>query len=114
MTPEWFRDRLYKQLVEVQQPEVAFFDDYYCGNHPLPWLAPQARDEFRRILRMTRSNYMGLVVDAMVERTTVEGFRFTGEEAGDKDSARIWQANNLDADSDTGWLESGISGRAYF
>jgi hypothetical protein len=114
MTPDWFRDRLHKQLVEVQQPEAAFFDEYYTGNHPLPWLAPQARDEFRRILRMTRSNYMGLVVDAMVERATVEGFRFTGEDKGDADSWRIWQANNLDADSDTAWLESGISGRSYF
>jgi hypothetical protein len=114
MTPDWFRDRLYKQLVEVQQPEVAFFDDYYTGNHPLPWLAPQARDEFRRILKMTRSNYMGLVVDAMVERATVEGFRFADSDKGDQDSWTIWQANNLDADSDTGWLESGIGGRAYF
>jgi hypothetical protein len=41
MTPDWFRDRLHKQLVEVQQPEAAFFDDYYTGNHPLPWLAPR-------------------------------------------------------------------------
>ena len=63
MTPEWFRDRLYAELT-ARQTEVAFFSDYYSGDHPLPWLAPQARDEFRRILKMTRSNYMGLVCDA--------------------------------------------------
>lgn len=112
-SPEWFRDRLYKRLVEVQQPEVAFFDDYYTGNHPLPWLASQAREEFRRILRMTRSNYMGLVVDAMVERATIEGFRFGTEGDADADAWRIFQANNLDADSDAGFLESGIAGRSY-
>lgn len=114
MTPEWFRDKLYKRLVDIQQPECAFFDDYYTGNHPLPWLAPQAREEFRRILQMTRSNYMGLVVDAMVERATVEGFRFGANAKADEDAHRIWQANNLDADSDAAWLEAGIGGRAYF
>lgn len=114
LSPEWFRDRLYEQLVDIQQPEVEFFSGYYCGDHPLPWLAPQAREEFRRILRMTRSNYMGLVVDAMVERANVEGFRFAGDANADKDTWRIWQANNLDSDSDAAWLESGIGGRSYF
>lgn len=114
MTPEWFRDRLYKQLVDVQQPEAQFFADYYEGNHPLPWLAPQARDEFRRMVQMTRSNYMGLVVDAMVERATIEGFRFAGDTEADADTWRIYQANNLDADSDAAWLESGIGGKSYF
>jgi hypothetical protein len=63
-----------------RQSYLAFFNDYYTGNHPLPWLAPQAREEFRRILRMTRSNYMGLVCDATAERASIEGFRF-GREA---------------------------------
>jgi hypothetical protein len=114
LTPDWFRDKLYKRLVDIQQPKVAFFGDYYTGEHPLPWVAPQAKDEFRRLVRMTRSNYMGLVVDAMVERATVEGFRFGADSAADQDAWRIWQANNLDADSDAVWLESGISGQGYF
>ena len=36
MSAEWFRDKLYKRLTEVQQPEVEFFSAYYCGEHPLP------------------------------------------------------------------------------
>lgn len=113
MSPEWFRDRLYKQLTEVQQPQVEFFERYYSGDHPLPWLAPQARDEFRRMVRMTRSNYMGLVVDAMVERATAEGFRFADDEQADDDTWRIFQVNNLDADMDTALLESAICGNSY-
>ncbi|HET8538116.1 MAG TPA: phage portal protein [Solirubrobacteraceae bacterium] len=112
MTPEWWVKRLYKKLLD-QRAEFDFFNDYYTGNHPLPWLAPQARDEFRRILQMTRSNYMGLVVDAMVERANVEGFRLGGEDTADEETWRIWQANHLDADSDMCWLESGISGRGF-
>lgn len=113
LSPEWWIARLYKAL-QARRAEVDFYDAYYRGDHPLPWLVPQARDEFRRILKMTRSNYMGLVVDAMVERISVEGFRVDpNEEAADADTWRIWQANNLDSDSDQGFLEAGIGGRSY-
>ena len=113
LSPEWWVDRLYKQLA-ARQAEIAFYNDYYTGDHPLPWLAPQARDEFRRILQMTRSNYMGLVCDATAERLQVEGFRFGDDATADKDTWRIWQANNLDSDSDMAWLEALIGGVSYF
>lgn len=113
LSPEWWLRRLYGQLV-ARREEVEFFDDYYTGNHPLPWVAPQARDEFRRLVRMTRSNYMGLVCDATAERLAIEGFRFGDDPGADKDTWRIWQANNLDADSGMAWLEALISRVSYF
>jgi hypothetical protein len=39
------------QAARGRRDEIEFFNDYYTGNHPLPWVAPQARDEFRRIVR---------------------------------------------------------------
>lgn len=113
LSPEWWLARLYKKLTE-RRNELDFFNDYYTGNHPLPWVAPQARDEFRRIVQMTRSNYMGLVCDATTERAGVEGFRFGDDLNADKDTWRIWQANNLDSDSDMAWLEALIGGVSYF
>jgi hypothetical protein len=113
LSPEWWLDRLYKQLV-ARRDEIDFYDAYYTGDHPLPWLAPQARDEFRRILQMTRSNYMGLVCDATAERLNVEGFRFGAETDADADTWRIWQANNLDSYSDMAWLEALIAKCSYF
>ena len=112
-SPEWWLARLYKRLTD-RRDMVDFFSEYYCGEHPLPWVAPQARDEFRRIVKMTRSNYMGLVVDATAERLNVEGFRFGGEGDADADTWRIWQANDLDSYSDMAWLEALISGASYF
>ena len=112
LSPDWWLPRLYKKLLD-RRDEVEFFSDYYCGEHPLPWVLPQAREEFRRIVRMTRSNYMGLVVDATAERLNVEGFRF-GDAEADDETWRIWQANNLDSDSDMAWLEALISGSSYF
>ncbi|WMI32944.1 portal protein [Arthrobacter phage PeggyLeg03] len=111
-SPEWWVHRLHKKLVE-QQKEAAFFDAYYRGDHPLPWLAPQAEEDFRRILKMSRSNYMGLVCDAQVERQMLEGFRVGDSQDADKELWRIWQANNLDSDFDQGILESAIAGQSY-
>jgi len=74
MSPLWWVARLHKRI-EEQAEEYEFFNAYYCGDHPLPWLTPQNREEFRRIMRMTRSNYMGLVCDASAERQVIEGFR---------------------------------------
>jgi hypothetical protein len=110
--PIWWRDRLYKKIV-ARRPYVQFMEDYYSGNHPLPWLPKQAREEFRRILAMTRSNYMGLVCDAQVERMTVEGFRVGDSSDADKETWRIFQANNMDSDLDQGFLEASKSGAAY-
>lgn len=108
--PIWWLNRLYDRLAKKQRA-IRLFEDYYCGDHPLPWLPAQARSEFRRILRMTRTNYMGLVIDAQVERMVIEGFR-VGDETDD-DLWRIWQANNLDSESDQAWLEAAKSGSAY-
>lgn len=112
LSPEWWVARLHSAL-QNRQLMVERCDAYYRGDHPLPWLAPQAHEEFRRVLQMTRSNYMGLVVDATAERLKVEGFRIGESNTGDRETWRIWQANDLDADSDKGVLESLISGQSY-
>lgn len=110
--PQMWVRRLYKRLVE-QQRRVRFFDDYYSGNHPLPWLAPQAEEDFRRILAMTRTNYMGLVCDAQAERMIVEGFRVGDSREADAQAWRIWTENHQDADVDLGILEAAKSGASY-
>lgn len=111
-SPEWWVYRLHKELVKRQET-ITLFDRYYRGDHPLPWLAPQAHDDFRRILTMTRSNYMGLVCDAQVERMTLDGFRVGLAQDSDSEMWRIWQANRLDSDFDQGMLESAIAGQSY-
>lgn len=112
LSARWWLDRLYSKL-RARQDELDFYDAYYRGEFPLPWLAPQAQDDFRRVLRMTRSNYMGLVADAKAERAQIEGFRLATDEASDSDTWRIWQANHMDVDSDQAILESLIGGVSY-
>ncbi|TXS08241.1 phage portal protein [Streptomyces sp. ms191] len=96
---EWWRDRLYEELSE-RRKYADVMRCYYSGDHPLAKLTDKAREGFQRLLRQSRSNYVGLVVDATAERIQVDGVRIGGEEVGDEEAWRIWQANNLDADSD--------------
>lgn len=113
LSPLWWVKRLYKQLVK-QRETFELFDAYYCGQPKrLPWLPEQAQEEFRRMLVLSNSNYMGLVVDAMVERQIVEGFRIGKNLAGDMPTWDIWQANNLDAASDQVLLEAAIGGCSF-
>jgi hypothetical protein len=125
-TPLWWVNRLYAVLLD-RRPIINCYDDYYRGDFPLPWLAPAAADEFRRVLKMSRANYIGLVVDAMCERMAVEGFLVTQDTDGDPsidtsnedplqtdaEMQRIWQANNLDTLFDQGLLEAAITGNSY-
>lgn len=124
-SPQWWVNRLYLVLQD-RRPAINKFDDYYRGDFPLPWLAPQAADEFRRILKMSRANYIGLIVDAQCERMAIEGFLVTqGDEtsgidttsdnplAADAEMGRIWQASNLDTFFDQGLLEAAITGNSY-
>jgi hypothetical protein len=105
--------RLYDRLLR-QRECFEFYDAYYRGAPPkIPWLPEQARDEFTRLLSLTKANYMGLVVDSMVERMQVEGFRVGDSMEADKPTWQIWQANNLDSLSDQVLLESAIGGSSY-
>jgi hypothetical protein len=119
LTPLWWVKRLHQQVVnrcstDKDRLSIDELDAYYRGRPSrLPWLAEQARDEFYRLLSLTKSNYMGLVVDATSERLAVEGFRIGGGADADSDTWDIWQYNNFDNDSDQAILEALITGQSY-
>jgi hypothetical protein len=111
-------NRLEKQLHQ-RQAEMQRHDDYYTGNHPLPFVTKahnaKMRDEFRQLLEDCRSNFMGLVVDAVEERLRVEGFRLSAatDATADTRSWEIWQANQMDAESQAAFIEALVKGMAY-
>jgi hypothetical protein len=111
-SPEWWRDRLYETLCK-RTAETNVFDDYYECQHPLPFLHEKARDPFRRLLKMSRANYMELVVDALVGRLEVAGFQSDLDGDADDRAWALWQDNNLDGGSQLGFLEAAIRGTSY-
>ncbi|MER5653442.1 phage portal protein [Streptomyces sp. NPDC002131] len=111
-SPEWWRDRLYEALTK-RSADTKVYDDYYECEHPLPHLHEKARAPFRRLLKMSRANYMELVVDALVGRLEVAGFQSDTEGDADEAAWRLWQDNNLDGGSSLAFLEAAIRGNAY-
>jgi hypothetical protein len=111
MTPDEWRARL-DQALEERRPRINRYTRYYEGDHPLPQAPPRAKAEFLRLQAVSRSNWTGLIISAVAERLSVEGFRF-GEEGGDEDAWEIWQNNAMDLNSDLIHTEALVTGEAY-
>src|SRR6476659_3618581 len=96
---------------------MQLFARYYEGNHPLPFIVEKDRakmtKEFRGLLDASGTNFCRLVVDAVEERMRIEGFH-TGE-SDQRDSAAwdIWQANQMDVQSNVAMIESLVKGVSY-
>ena len=94
-------------------PELKRLNSYYEGKQPLSYMAPELELELRETVRQVVVNWPRLVVDSVEERLDVEGFRFPGEPGADAELWRIWQANDMDEQSQQGHLDSLVMGRAY-
>jgi hypothetical protein len=113
-SPEWWRERLGKVL-DLRQHEMATYQQYYDGRHPLAFASDKFREAFGGRLRAFADNFCPLVVEAVEERLTVQGFRLGAARdlAADTDAWRIWQTNQLDAESELAHREALIKGCGY-
>src|SRR5690242_1446333 len=116
LTPGWYLKRLMCKL-EAKRPGYDLLDRYYSGDAITTPLNPSraVRDAFRRLMQMSRTNFAELVVEAVRERMNPAGFRTgaDGDDLGDAEAWRIWQANELDADSGLVHRASLAMGDAY-
>lgn len=94
-TPDWWLLRLGRRLRE-RNKRLQVWRDYYRGNPPLPQGPARAARAYLDFQRMSRTNFLALVVDASVHRLQVIGF--TDEQGQPDDPAwRWWKQNRLDA-----------------
>lgn len=115
LSPEEWLELLYLRLL-ADRPLMDRMAEYHRGDHPLPFAPRELKDVYKIMLDRSRANFLRLVIEATEERLSVDGFRLSGDadEDADAESWRIWQANNLDADSQTAFSWALIMGRAYF
>ena len=106
--------RLLKEL-GARQDRYCQLDDYYRGDAPLPEGAENCKPAYRSFQAKARTNFAALVVEAVRERMVPTGFRTgaEGDDISDADAWRIWQANQLDADSGLVHRASLTMGDAY-
>jgi hypothetical protein len=115
LTPEWWLKRLLSKLTALN-PHYDALDAYYRGIAPVPIGSnKEVRKAYGRLMSMSRTNFAELVVDATRERMMPLGFRTgaSGDENGDAEAWRIWQANTLDADCDLVHTPQLAMGAAY-
>lgn len=109
--PLWWVRKLEAKLDDDQR-HLKRFDDYYEGHHRLAFATAKFQDAFGGMFSAFADNWCDLVVDACEERLNVQGFRLD-DVAGDQEAWRIWQANNLDAESQVAHTEALVHSRAY-
>lgn len=100
-SPGWWLVRLLKKLA-AGRARYETLQKYFDCEQGIPIHASKAvKQSYRQLMAMSRTNFAELAVEALRERTTPVGFRTgaSGDEFGDSEAWRIWQANNLDADS---------------
>jgi len=107
---EWITYLL--DLLRGRLGELARLQQYYDGLHPLPQAPKKIEEKFQAFARMSRTNWMQLVVDAPAERLEVVGFNVAGQPALDVWHG-IWQGNQLDADSKLVHLDALTLGSSY-
>ncbi len=86
-------------------------DAYYDGEQRLEQLGlavPEALRKFTTIVA-----WPGTQVDSIEERCDVEGFRLPGTPEADVGLSEVWQANDLDDESQMGHTDSLVFGRSY-
>lgn len=104
-------DKLGTEL-DKRHERLSLYDNYYRGNHELTFASRKFRSAFGSTFKKFAVNFCELVVDAVEERLHVEGFRIQ-DERGDQDAWRIWQDNNLDAESQLAHTEALVKEQAY-
>ncbi|MFI6299556.1 phage portal protein [Nonomuraea sp. NPDC050790] len=89
------------------------WDAYYEGEQPLSYMAPELIQELDERVRQVVVEWPRLVVDSVEERLDVEGFRYGSQADADDELWRIWQANDMDEQSQQGHVDALVMRRAY-
>lgn len=105
---------LEKEL-DGRQVEYRRLDDYYAGRQPVGLATEKWRGLWARLFNGFSDNFLALVVDAVEERLTVQGFRMgaSRDTKADEDAWRIWQTNQMDAWSPVAHTESLVKSASY-
>lgn len=102
--------RLSLALGKAQRP-LERLEAYYEGVHHLETLGLAVPPQLERFVTMV--NWPRITVDSIEQRCDVEGFHLAGQESADDELWGIWQANDLDEESQQAHLDSMALSRSY-
>lgn len=83
--------------LDMTYPKLTRLDQYWRGEQPSAFLAPQSKEALGDRLGLLAVNYPRLVVTSLAERLQVTGFRLDGPESQPDDEIwRVWRRNGMD------------------
>lgn len=113
-SPGWWLLRLGKKLGD-QVSRMDRLDAFRRGCPPVPTGNHKMRETYRRFQHLSRTAFAGLVVETVLERLKITGFRTGSAETQDEDRTawEWWQINHMDADSGLVHRAAVTMSRAY-
>lgn len=104
--------RLDKKLAKCI-PVLDRADKYYEGEQPLKYMAKAMEKEVGDRIQQLVLNWHRFGADAYENRLDVEGFRYRGSDSSDQALWDVWQANDLDEQSQQAHSDSIVLSRSY-
>jgi hypothetical protein len=98
-------------MIRDAEGDLDLLDAYYNSTQRIEDLGisiPPQLSDLRTVI-----GWPMVYVDALEERLDVEGFRFPDDARGDDDLWTVWQANNLDEESQLAHVDALVFGRSY-
>lgn len=113
-TPFFWLTRLAQGLID-RQSRYDTLEGYVVGNHPVPSGDQRYVKALKELQKKSKTNYIGLVTNAPVERMEVVGFRFgdNPDDSADDDANKMWQYNDLDLMASVAHTTAATFSRAY-
>lgn len=112
-TPNEYRQFLTMKLMR-QKAAATKANAYYSGTQALQFLDPEIARMMNGRLATLNVNFARLAVDTLESRIQVAGFATTPGGASDAGLWELWQASNMDEQSQQAHLDALIYGRAFY
>jgi hypothetical protein len=89
------------------------YDEYYSGDQPLAYLAPEVEAQVGNRLAPMVINWPETIVDSVNRRVKAEGFLLGQGGEADDDLWRIWTANEMHHEAPLGQVDALVHGLAF-
>lgn len=103
--------RMLGERLMIDRSLLGRLDSYYNGEQRVENLGISVPEVMAHLHTVT--GWPRTVVDALDERLDVQGFRYPNSTTADSDIWEIWQANNLDEESQLAHVDALVFGRAF-
>jgi len=95
------------------QEDYQRFEDYYIGEHKLEFATDRWKDVFGTVFEAFADNWCQVVVDSVVHRMEIDGWRSEDDDDAAKLAEDIWDRNTLEVEEDDLHTQTLVKGDGY-